>query len=39
MGSKKEKPPVLDMSLLKKKLVERILPNIIIPASQKLLRD
>lgn len=39
MGSKKEKAPILDMSFLKKKLVERILPNIIVPASEKLRRD
>lgn len=38
MGSKKEKP-ILDMGFLKKKLVERIIPNIIVPASEKLRRD
>lgn len=39
MASKKEPGPVLDMDFLKKKLVERILPNIIVPASKKLVRD
>jgi len=39
MGSKKEPAPILDMNFLKKRLVDRILPGIIKPASEKLLRD
>jgi hypothetical protein len=39
MASKKEDAPVLDMNFLKKKLTERILPSIIKPAKEKLIRD
>lgn len=39
MESKKEPGPILDMNFLKKKLVDRILPSIIVPASKKLIRD
>lgn len=39
MQSKKEERPMLDMDFLKKKLVERVFPNVIKPAKEKLIRN